>query len=50
MEFKESNLLIDGGCGLQGFFSENALGSAKTYILRGTPWTCAMKTWAVTDN
>ena len=26
------------------------LGPAKTYILRGTPRTCAIKTRAVTDN
>ena len=26
------------------------LGPAKTYILRGTPQTCAIKTRAVTDN
>ena len=28
----------------------NTLGLAKTYILRGTPQTYAMKTRAVTDN
>ena len=27
-----------------------SLGPAKTYILRGTPRTCAIKTRAVTDN
>ena len=29
---------------------QNILGPAKTYILRGTPRTCAIKTRAVTDN
>ena len=28
----------------------HSLGPAKTYILRGTPRTCAIKTRAVTDN
>ena len=28
----------------------NCLGPAKTYILRGTPRTCAIQTRAVTDN
>ena len=28
----------------------DALGPAKTYILRGTPRTCAIKTRNVTDN
>ena len=28
----------------------NTLGPAKTYILRGTPRTCAFKTRAATDN
>ena len=31
-------------------FVEKKLGPAKTYILRGTPQTCAIKTRAVTDN
>ena len=29
---------------------KNSLGPAKTYILRGTPWTYAIETRAVTDN
>ena len=32
------------------YFHVNILGPAKTYILRGTPRTCAIKTRAVTDN
>ena len=32
------------------FCNRNRLGPAKTYILRGTPRTYAIKTQAVTDN
>ena len=39
------------GLGRGAFVREkNILGPAKTYILRGTPQTCAIKTRAVTDN
>ena len=43
---RETSICLAGPSGL----GTHSLGPAKTYILRGTPRTYAIKTRAVTDN